>query len=116
MGGMAAQIPIKNDPEANDAALEKVRARQAPRGQRRPRRHLGRPSRPGAVAMEVFDAHMPGPNQLDRNREDVHVTAADLLAVPDGPITEAGLRINSTSACVPRELAARLRLRADLTT
>ena len=47
-----------------------------------------------AVAMEVFDEHMPGANQLDRLREDVHVTAADLLAVPDGPITEAGLRTN----------------------
>ena len=48
MGGMAAQIPIKNDPEANEAALDKVRAGQAARSRRRPRRHLGRASRPGA--------------------------------------------------------------------
>ena len=46
------------------------------------------------IALEAFDARMPGPNQLDRLREDVHVTAADLLAVPPGPITEQGLRTN----------------------
>ena len=48
MGGMAAQIPIKNDPAANERALEKVRAGQAARSEGRPRRHLGRASRPGA--------------------------------------------------------------------
>jgi malate synthase len=46
------------------------------------------------IAMDVFDAAMPQPNQIDRKREDVHVTAADLLAVPEGTITEAGLRLN----------------------
>ena len=46
------------------------------------------------VALEVFDRLMPQANQIDRKRTDVEVTAADLLAVPDGPITEAGLRTN----------------------
>jgi malate synthase len=46
------------------------------------------------LATEVFDRIMPQPNQLARTREDVHVSAADLLAVPEGPITEAGLRTN----------------------
>jgi malate synthase len=47
-----------------------------------------------AVAKEVFDAHMPTPNQIHVKREDVLVTAADLLAVPSGEITEGGLRLN----------------------
>ncbi|MGZ3433162.1 MAG: malate synthase A [Isosphaeraceae bacterium] len=94
MGGMAAQIPIKTDAEANGIALEKVRddkVREASDG------HDGTwVAHPGLVpiAMEVFNERMPGPNQLDRLREDVHVTAADLLSVPSGPITEAGLRTN----------------------
>jgi malate synthase len=94
MGGMAAQIPIKSDPEANAAALDKVRAdkeREAGDG------HDGTwVAHPGLVpvAMEVFDKHMPGPNQLDRLREDVSVSATDLLAVPSGRITESGLRNN----------------------
>jgi malate synthase len=94
MGGMAAQIPIKNDPAANEAALAKVRAdkeREAGDG------HDGTwVAHPGLVpvAMEIFDRLMPTPNQLHRRLEDVEVRAADLLAVPDGPITEAGLRNN----------------------
>ena len=95
MGGMAAQIPIKNDPEANEQALAKVRAdkeREATDG------HDGTwVAHPGLVpiALEAFDKHMPGPNQIDRKREDVHITAADLLEFePAGPITEAGLRTN----------------------
>jgi malate synthase len=94
MGGMAAQIPIKNDAEANEAALAKVRAdklREVRDG------HDGTwVAHPGLVpiAREIFDAHMPGPNQLDRLREDVHVTAADLVRVPEGTRTEAGLRHN----------------------
>jgi malate synthase len=94
MGGMAAQIPIKNDPAANEEALNKVRAdkqREAQDG------HDGTwVAHPGLVpiAMEIFNQHMPAPNQIDRKREDVHVTAADLLAVPEGPITEAGVRTN----------------------
>ncbi|WP_438021623.1 malate synthase A [Sorangium sp. So ce315] len=94
MGGMAAQIPIKSDPEANRAALEKVRAdklREVKDG------HDGTwVAHPGLVplAREVFDAHMSGPNQIERKREDVRVTAADLLKVPSGARTEAGLRHN----------------------
>ena len=95
IGGMAAQIPIKNDPVANEEALAKVRAdkeREAGNG------HDGTwVAHPGLVpiAVEAFDAVMPGPNQLDRLREDVEITAQDLLTfVPEGPITEAGLRLN----------------------
>jgi malate synthase len=94
MGGMAAQIPIKNDPEANAAALQKVREdkeREAGDG------HDGTwVAHPGLVpvALEVFNARMPQPNQLDRLREDVRVTAEDLLWVPHGPVTEQGLRVN----------------------
>jgi malate synthase len=94
MGGMAAQIPIKNDPERNQLALDKVLAdktREAHDG------HDGTwVAHPALIpiAREVFDREMPGPNQLDRLREDVEVTADDLLAVPDGIITEGGLRQN----------------------
>ncbi len=94
MGGMAAQIPIKNDPKANEEALERVRAdkhREATDG------HDGTwVAHPGLIpiALEEFDAVMKQPNQIDRKREDVNVTAADLLTVPEGTITEAGLRNN----------------------
>jgi malate synthase len=94
MGGMAAQIPIKNDPVANEQALAKVRAdkeREAGDG------HDGTwVAHPGLVpvAQQVFDRLMPGPNNLARLRADVVVTAKDLLQVPDGTITEAGLRNN----------------------
>jgi len=94
MGGMAAQIPIKNDPAANDAAIAKVRAdkeREAGDG------HDGTwVAHPGLVpiAMEIFDRLMPTPNQLHRRLDDVEVKAADLLKIPDGTITEAGLRNN----------------------
>jgi malate synthase len=94
MGGMAAQIPIKNDFAANEAAMAKVRAdkeREASEG------HDGTwVAHPGLVALakEVFDKAMREPNQIARKRQDVHVTAADLLKVPAGAITEAGLRAN----------------------
>lgn len=94
MGGMAAQIPLKNDPAANDAAMEKVRAdkqREAAAG------HDGTwVAHPGlvAVAREIFDRAMTGPNQIGVLREDVRVAAKDLLEVPDGTITETGLRTN----------------------
>jgi malate synthase len=94
MGGMAAQIPIKSDPRANEAALAKVVAdkkREAEDG------HDGTwVAHPGLIplARQVFDDLMPGPHQLHRRREDVQVTAADLLRVPEGKITEAGLRAN----------------------
>jgi malate synthase len=94
MGGMAAQIPIKGDPAANDAAIAKVRAdkeREAGDG------HDGTwVAHPGLVpvAMEIFDRLMPTPNQLHRTLDDVSIQAADLLAIPQGTITEAGLRNN----------------------
>jgi len=94
IGGMAAQIPIKNDPAANEAALAKVRAdkeREATDG------HDGTwVAHPVLVpiAKEIFDRLMKEPNQIARQRQDVHVTAADLLAVPQGDITEAGLTMN----------------------
>ena len=94
MGGMAAQIPIKNDPGANDEAMARVRAdkkREAGDG------HDGTwVAHPGLVpiARAEFDAVMKEPNQIARKRQDVHVTAADLIQVPAGPKTEAGLRQN----------------------
>ena len=94
MGGMAAQIPIKGDDAANEAALAKVRQdklREVRAG------HDGTwVAHPGLVpiAKAIFDEHMPAPNQIGRHRDDVHVTAADLLAVPEGPITRQGLRHN----------------------
>ncbi|MCP1311011.1 malate synthase A [Paenibacillus tyrfis] len=94
IGGMAAQIPIKDDPEANEEAMRKVRAdktREATQG------HDGTwVAHPGLVpvAREVFDRLMPSPNQIDRQLTGIEVTAADLLEVPQGPITEAGVRTN----------------------
>ena len=95
MGGMAAQIPIKNDAQANEAAMAKVRAdkeREATDGC-----DGTWVAHPGLVpvAKEVFDTHMPGPNQYARQRDDVNVSAQDLLRFEPGrPITEAGLRNN----------------------
>ncbi len=93
MGGMAAQIPIRDDPEANAAALAKVRAdklREASDG------FDGTwVAHPGLVqtAIDAFAEHMRGSNQLERTH-DVKITAADLLAPLDGPITENGVRWN----------------------
>ena len=95
MGGMAAQIPIKNDPAANEAAMEKVRQdklREVTDGC-----DGTWVAHPGLVpiAKAVFDAHMPGPNQYGKQRPDVSVGAKDLLDFrPEAPITEAGLRNN----------------------
>lgn len=94
-GGMAAQIPIKDNPEANDAAMANVRAdklREARAG------HDGTwVAHPAlaAIASDVFNQYMPTPNQLFVRREDVHVTANDLLNtnVP-GKITEEGIKKN----------------------
>ncbi|HMK44434.1 MAG TPA: malate synthase A [Dissulfurispiraceae bacterium] len=94
IGGMAAQIPIKNDPAANEEAFAKVRAdkeREATDG------HDGTwVAHPGlvGVAMDVFDHIMPERNQIARQRDDVQATAQDLLAVPVGAITEKGFRLN----------------------
>jgi len=94
MGGMAAQIPIKSDPVANEEALSKVRAdkeREAGDG------HDGTwVAHPGLVpiAMDIFDAAMPEANQIANKREDVSVSSDDLLKMPEGPKTEDGLRWN----------------------
>jgi malate synthase len=94
MGGMAAQIPIKSDAGANAIAIEKVRSdklREVLAG------HDGTwVAHPGlvATAKEVFDEHMKGSNQIHVKREEVQVTAADLLQVPEGPITFVGLSLN----------------------
>ena len=94
MGGMAAQIPVKGDAKANEAAFARVRAdkeREASDG------HDGtwvaHPDMVG-LAMEVFDQLMPHPNQLDRLREDVSIGQADMLKVHEGARTERGLREN----------------------
>ncbi|WP_067727194.1 malate synthase A [Oceanobacillus damuensis] len=94
IGGMAAQIPVKNDEAANEAAFQKVRTdkeREVNDG------HDGTwVAHPGMVQLvrDIFDNVMPTPNQISNKREDVQVTAEDLVQVPIGEITEAGLRTN----------------------
>jgi len=94
IGGMAAQIPNRHDANANAEALSKVRTdkeREATDG------HDGTwVAHPGLVpiALEQFDTHMKESNQIARKRQDVNVSAADLLQVPEGTITEKGLRHN----------------------
>ncbi|MDG5492083.1 malate synthase A [Psychroserpens sp. SPM9] len=94
IGGMAAQIPIKNNEKANAAALEKVRQdkeREVKNG------HDGTwVAHPALVdvAMTEFNNHMPTTNQLHITRDDVNITEADLVELPLGTITEAGIRKN----------------------
>lgn len=94
MGGMSAFIPIKNDPEANEKAIEKVRQDkilEAKNG------HDGTwVAHPGLVkvAMDIFDEYMPAANQIVKKREDVQVSAKDLIEPVKGSISEAGLRLN----------------------
>ena len=94
MGGMSALIPIKSDPVANDRAIAGVRAdkeREATDG------HDGTwVAHPGLVpiALEVFDRIMPQPNQISKQLPDYTCTADDLLQIPTGSITEAGLKQN----------------------
>ncbi|KAI9193312.1 malate synthase [Polychytrium aggregatum] len=96
MGGMAAQIPIKNNPQANEAALNKVRAdklREVSAG------HDGTwVAHPDLVkiALAIFNEHMPQPNQLFVRRDEVQVTGKDLLSIAGigGGITEKGVRGN----------------------
>ncbi len=113
MGGMAAQIPIRNDAAANEQALDKVRRdklREVKAG------HDGTwVAHPGLVpvAKEIFDRYMPEPNQISKPRTNRTMQAKDLLEVPKGDITEAGLRWNidvglqyvhswlQSSGCVP---------------
>lgn len=94
MGGMAAQIPIKNDEKENAAAMEKVRQdklREVESG------HDGTwVAHPALVpvAMEVFDQYMSTPNQIHNGRHDVSITAKDLTQTPTGTITIDGIRKN----------------------
>ncbi|HEV2682520.1 MAG TPA: malate synthase A [Rhodanobacter sp.] len=99
MGGMAAQIPIKGDEAANEAALAKVRAdklREVQAG------HDGTwVAHPAlvAVAQQIFDEYMPAPNQLNVLRKDVVVTREQLLAAPNGTISRAGFD-NNVEVCL----------------
>lgn len=94
MGGMAAQIPVRNNTEANELAMKKVeedKLREVRNG------HDGTwVAHPGLIpiAMDVFNKHMPSANQVNNKREDVRVSEQDLLQVPQGSITDAGLRNN----------------------
>ncbi len=94
MGGMAAQIPIKDDPDANAKAMEKVRAdklREVREG------HDGTwVAHPALVevAKRVFDEGMPKANQIDRQRDDITANAAILVQAPSGTRTDTGLRHN----------------------
>ncbi|WP_435254655.1 malate synthase A [Tenacibaculum sp. A30] len=94
MGGMAAQIPVKNDEAANKVAFDKVRKgkeREVMNG------HDGTwVAHPGLVSLatEVFDAYMKAPNQINKLREDVHITEEALVQQPLGTITEEGIREN----------------------
>ncbi|PKG43794.1 malate synthase A [Psychroflexus sp. MES1-P1E] len=94
IGGMAAQIPIKNDEKANTDALEKVRQdkeREVKNG------HDGTwVAHPALVevAMVEFNKHMPMPNQLHITRDDITITEKDLVELPKGTVTEAGIRKN----------------------
>lgn len=94
MGGMAAFIPVKDDAAANDKAFAAVRAdKEREAGDGHDGTWVAHPALV-PVAKEVFDRLMPNANQVDRQRDDVSVTAKDLLAVPQGSVTETGLRNN----------------------
>lgn len=94
MGGMAAQIPVKGDAAANEAAFAKVRAdKEREAGDGCDGTWVAHPDLV-PVAMEVFNRLMPNANQLDKLRADVSVSRDDLLVVHQGARTEAGLREN----------------------
>ena len=94
IGGMSAYIPIKNDEKANALAFDKVRQdkeREVRAG------HDGTwVAHPGLVSLakQVFDSEMKGANQVSRQREEIEVRAGNLLSIPRGEITEAGIRTN----------------------
>ena len=98
MGGMAAQIPIKDDSEANARAIALVVAdkeREVAAG------HDGTwVAHPGLVpvALEVFDRGMPDPNQISRPLSLPDVLPADLLEMPNGAITADGVRRNARAS------------------
>ena len=94
MGGMAAQIPVKNNPEANAAAFAKVKAdKEREAGDGHDGTWVAHPDLV-PVAMEVFDRLMPQANQLGKKRDDVSIGAKDLLEVHQGTRTEEGFREN----------------------
>jgi malate synthase len=104
MGGMAAQIPISGDPEANEKALARVRAdKQREVGAGHDGTWVAHPALI-PIAQEIFDAKMPGPNQLHVLRKDVEVSRDELIRPSVGTITRAGFD-NSVEVCV-RYLAA----------
>jgi len=94
IGGISAYIPVKDNPEANKIALEKMLAdkeREVLNG------HDGTcVAHPGmvTVAKEIFNKYMPEPNQFYNKMEDIRITSEDLLTLPVGTITMEGLRIN----------------------
>ncbi len=94
MGGMAAQIPVKNDEEANEAAYAKVlndKEQEVKNG------HDGTwVAHPGLVqlATNVFNKFMPEANQITNKREDLKITEAQLVELPKGTVTEQGVRKN----------------------
>jgi len=94
IGGMAAQIPIKADPEANEKAVEKVRMDKLAEVRNG---HDGTwVAHPGLVKLAegVFNEHMPTKNQIHIKRHDVTIEPKQLIAVPEGTITEKGVRTN----------------------
>ncbi len=104
LGGMAAQIPISGDAQANEAALDRVRADK--RREARAGYDGTWVAHPGLIplARQIFDNRMPAANQMHVTRDDVHVTRDDLIAAPPGTITRAGF-LNNIDVCV-RYLAA----------
>lgn len=94
MGGMAAQIPVKNDEKANELAFTKVKNDKE---QEVLNGHDGTwVAHPGlvAVAMEVFDTHMPEKNQITKKLDALVISENDLVEIPKGSITEQGIRDN----------------------
>lgn len=94
MGGMSAFIPVKNDPEKAQAVIDKItedKTREVLNG------HDGTwVAHPGLVQMtkDIFNAHMPGPNQLDKIIPDLKVSAGDLLQIPEGTRSEKNMAKN----------------------
>ncbi|MDH3323887.1 MAG: malate synthase A, partial [Flavobacteriaceae bacterium] len=94
IGGMAAQIPVKNDDAANEIAFQKVKRdkeREAKNG------HDGTwVAHPGLVqvALDIFNQYMPFKNQIDNKRKDFYISEKQLVEMPEGTISEAGIRKN----------------------
>ena len=116
MGGMAAQIPIKNDPAANAAALEKVRADKSPRSDRRLRRHLGRTSGPGGAREGgVRPAHADTESGApEARRRDDHGQGPARLPAREADYRSRAAQQHQCRHPVHRRLARGQRLRAGL--